>query len=236
MKDIVDLTVTQLRIYPMDGLPFADIRLTSSVKAIKETFRFENVQVDPLGIQLTFSNGTFENRGKSVHILSLVFEQRRIQIQVRGSSPMADAFYSALSKLLESFGKRPKHNGLQVLLKAEDTACVATLDIDFEELVAPGLLRFVLNEGKAKLRTDYGTPKSIAFRNLSFQIKYAPTVPDLEEHDVTLSNKLLTIEPRMATPMRERRFYTSSPTDSETHLALLEKLEKEIAKVRQKYK
>jgi hypothetical protein len=229
MKEIVDLTVGQVRVFPTDTLPFADLRAPSSTKAIKDTFHFENVFADPIGAQITFNNGTFESKGKVVNILAFAIEQRRIQLQVRGHSAMADAFYSAVWDALPTAVKHAKRQGPQPLVKVEETTCVATLDIDFEELIAPQLLRFIMTEAKERLGTDFGVPKSIALKGLSFEVKYSAKDPSLEEHDVVLSNKLLTIEPRLATPMRERRFYTSSPTDSETHLALLQRLEKEVS-------
>jgi hypothetical protein len=234
MKDIVDITVTQIRVYPVDSLPYAPLRLATNTKAIKEAFHFESVQIDPLGGQIVFSNGVFEQRGKSAQLLSLTIEQRRLAIQIRGRSPLANAFYSAFSTILKGLSKECKAATLEPLLEAEETACVASLNIDFDELIAPSLLKFIQGEAKERLRTSYGVPKSIAFKNLTFEVKYNLANPNLEEHEVALSNKLLTIEPRLATPMRERRFYTISPTDSETHIGMLESLEKEIIKVRQK--
>jgi len=234
MKEIVDLTVGQVRVFPTDRLPFADLRAPSSTKAIKDTFHFENVLADPIGAQITFNNGTFESKGKLVNILAFAIEQRRMQLQVRGQSAMADAFYSAVWGVLPGAGKRGRRPEPEPLVKVEETTCIATLDIDFDELIAPQLLRFIMTEAKERLRTNFGIPRSIAFKGLSFEVKYSAKDPSLEEHDVVLSNKLLTIEPRAATPMRERRFYTSSPTDSETHLALLEKLEQEVSAGRHK--
>jgi hypothetical protein len=234
MKDIVDLTVTQIRIYPVDALPFADLRLTPRVKAIQEAFHFANVQPDLLGGQLIFSSGTFEGRGKSVNILSLTIDPRRIQIQARARSAAVDAFYNSLIKVLEPTIKEPNAGGIVPLVKAEETSCVAILDIDFDQLIAPALIAFLQGDGKSKLRTQYGEPRSIAFKNLSFEIKYAPASPTLEEHDVVVINKMLTIEPRQSTPLRERRFFTLSPTDSETHVSILEALEKVVAKSKEK--
>lgn len=231
MKDIVDMIVTQVRIYPADSLPFAELRRADNSKKLKESFHFESVRFDPLGAQqMTFNNGVFEYRGKSLQVSNLTIEQRRVLIQVRGRSPMADAFYSAFVSNLRTLDGCPRTIKLEPLIKAEETACVATLDIDFNDLIAPPLLRFIQMEWRAKLGTQHGAPKSVAFKNLSFEVRYASSSPELEEHDVALSNKLITIEPRLATPLRERRFYTSSPTDSETHIAMLQALEKEVAK------
>lgn len=232
MKEIVDITVTQVRLYSVDSVPIVELRLSASMNAVKEAFHFGNIQIDPIGGTVNFTNGVFEERGKALQVLSLSLEDRRIVIQAKGRSSLADAFYLALINLLNELGKRGKRRVTEPLLKAEETTCIATLDIDFEELIAPAFHHFIQNTGKTMLRTNYGTPKSVTFKNLSFEIRYAPVNPHLEEHDIALGNKLLTIEPRVATPLRERKFFTSSPTSSETHIEMLGLLEKEIAKDR----
>ncbi|MBZ5503791.1 MAG: hypothetical protein LAN59_16410, partial [Acidobacteriia bacterium] len=173
MRDLVDLTVTQIRIFPADTIPLSDLRLSQCIKVVKEAFQFSTVQPDFLGVQLGFTNGAFENAGKTFNILSLIIDPRRIQIQARAGSPIIDAFYSSLMKVLEST-KQVTMGGIRPLVKAEETTCVATLDIEFEELLAPSLAAFLVGEGKAKLRAEYGEVKSIAFKSLSFEIKYAP--------------------------------------------------------------
>jgi hypothetical protein len=222
MKDIADLTVTQLRIYPADCVPLAELRVPTNASQIKDVFKFGGVQIDPFGSQVAFSNGLFEDGNKSFTIPTLVVDDRKITAQVRGHSRTADAFYAALTTVLGSLSGVSE---FEPLLKAEDTTCIATLQMDFSELLAPALWRFIQSEAKSKLAREYGKPKSIAFKNLAFEISYEPTDSKFEEHGIALSNKLLTIEPRIGTPLSERRFFTSSPTDSETHISMLEKLE-----------
>lgn len=229
MKNIADLTVTQVRIYPLDCVPFAELRVPTNATKVKDCFAFGAVQSDPFGAQLIFSSGLFNHRGKSFNILSMIFESRKITIQLRGPSTVADALYSAVTKVLGSIMSRVGDPKFDPLLKVEETACVATLNLDFKDFVSRSLWRFVQNEGKESLGTKYGRPKSVAFKNLSFEIRYEPVNPQLEEYDVVLANKFLTIEPRVGTPQSERRFFTSSPTDSETHISILEGLEAAVA-------
>jgi hypothetical protein len=230
VKDVIDVTVSQVRLFAIDCLPFNELRVPVNARKIQETFKFGNVQIDPFGIQVSFANGIFECRGKSISVLSLSFEQRKIFIQIRGRSPAADAFYSAISKILQSVGKDSKVTKYEPLLKAEETNCISTLEIDFEDLIASSLWKLIQTDIKEKFRTPYGNPKSIAFKNVSFEVKYELLDPRLSEYEVALSNKLFTIEPRAGTPLSEKRFFTSSPTDSETHLAILEEIEKVVAK------
>lgn len=231
MKNIVDITVVQTRLFPPDVVPFSELRVPSNAAVVREAFKFGTLQIDPFGLQIIFANGIFQQRGKSANVLSLVIEQRKITIQIRARSATADAFYAAVAKVLKTMSGLPAATKIEPTLKAEDTTCVASLDIDFGDLIAEPLWRLIQKDVKEKLRTDYGTPNAITFKNLSFEIKYE-TEPQLSEQDVSLSNKLLTIEPRLGAPLSERRFFTASPTDSETHLAILEAIEKEAAKAR----
>lgn len=231
MNDIVDLTVAQIRIYPLDCLPFADLRVPTNNTRIKDSFKFGAVQSDPFGNQVIFSNGLFQYRNKSFSILSLAVQARVIVIQCRAHSVVADAFYSALTKVLNSISERSAASKFDPLVKAEETTCIATLDMDFSDLIAPAFWRFIQSDAKQRLATAYAKPKSISFKNLSFEIKYESD-PRLEEYDVAISDKLLTIEPRHGMPQSKRRFFTSSPTDSETHIAVLQALEAEIAGTR----
>ena len=233
MKNIVDITVTQARLFPTDCLPFSQLRVPENAKIVQQAFKFGAVQTDPFGLQISFANGIFDYRGKSINVLSLIFEQRKISIQIRGRSPAADSFYFAVAKLLQSIGNEANADKFEPLLKAEETACVATLDIDFSDLVAPPLWAFIQGDAKRRLQTTYGNPRSISFKNLSFEVKYE-IKPELADYDVALASKPITIEPRVSTPLNQRRFFTSSPTDSETHLAILERIEKGIAKSRSK--
>ena len=60
----------------------------------------------------------------------------------------------------------------------------------------------------------------------SARISYDLLDSGLREVGVRLVDKTLTIEPRIRTRLEERRYYTLSPTDSETHLELLREFEK----------
>lgn len=220
MRDIIELAVAQIRIYASDVLPFLSVHSAPGARRIQEAFQFRNVDADPLGRHVRFGYGVFEYEGRSVNVIDLLIDPRRIQFQIRGSSLIADAFCLAVLRLFVPIG-----DIAEPLMKSDETNCVAILDIDFTDLVSPALMNFAMHDAKDKLRTAYGKPKAIGFRSLSFEIKYQPFNSELEEHGIALANKTLTIEPRTGTSLRERRFYTTSPTDSDTHLELLKRLE-----------
>ena len=230
MKGISELSVAQVRIYPADSLPFAYLRLEANLKAVKEEFQFEKVKSDEA--EVVFQNGVFESDGTSTLVSGISVEERKIIIKVHGDSSAGDAVCALLMKLLRAFDRRRNPSDYQPVLVTQETACVASLDIGFSELISQQLVEFLQAYVREKLCTEFATPISIDLRQLRFGVRYEPKDPSLGEQGVTLSNKDLTIEPRAGTTRRERRFFTSSPTDSRTHLRILEALEKELSATR----
>ena len=154
-------------------------------------------------------------------------------IQIQGRSVEASAAADSFSAELKKLAPDPnKENLLQPILINDETACVATLEINFSDLFAPPLKALVEGEAKRMLSDKYVSAKSISFKNLSFEVRYESADSSLEEHEVGVVSKALTIEPRLGASLKERRFFVSSPTDSETHLALMGILESEISKSR----
>ncbi len=227
MKHVAELSVTQARLYPADALPFAHLCFPKNAQAIREAFKFEQAQFD--GSTLTFQNGSFDHQGRSILISSLTIEERRLVLKVLDKSSAADAVYKALVPVLDSLDTAGMTCNYDPILKSEETTCVATLDIDFNKLISPEMGRFLGTYVMNALRTDFGIPKSIGLRRFSFEVRYEPTNPSLREHSISVADKVLRLEPRIGTPWQESRFFAVSPTDSATHLALLEALENELS-------
>jgi hypothetical protein len=233
MKDVADIIVTQVRVYEPDNLPFQALRLPSNLRAFARSYSFSGAAVDPLGLQLTLANGMVEIGKRAIHVLNLILEPRRMVLQIQGRTSDANAAAESFSAELAKLVPDPKREKLlQPILVNDETACVATLDIDFSDLFASPLAKLVEGEAKRMLSDRYVSAKSISFKNLSFEVRYDPADSSLEEHEVGVVSKALTIEPRLGASLQERRFFVSSPTDSETHLALMGILESEISKSR----
>lgn len=226
MRDIVELNVSQVRIYPTDCLPYPEIH--ANVILIQDLLKFKNVQTD--GLAHNFTEGVYLSDPRPILITLLTIDPRKVALRVRGTSADADAIYALLWKTFTMVGGRPLQDA--PLVKTEESFCVATLDIDFAELIAPSLSEFLRNDGRPKLNTAAGEVKAIDFKALSFNLRYTPKSDILEQTGIALSPKTLVLEPRAGTTMQERRFYASSPTDTSTHLALLAGLEQSLIKAR----
>jgi hypothetical protein len=231
MTSISDLRVAQIRIYRPDELPFHELRARSD--AIKEFFHFQTVQAEPLGNTVAFSNAIFEDDGQRIVIEVLSIEPRRIIIRAVGHSKHATAFHAGLLNAMDAIRPKGKSEPVVPLFETEESSCVATLEFDFEELLAPQLRELLSSESiSSLLGTRFVKSHAVRFKSLSFSAKFSLADPALEEHAITLGEKSLTIEPRAGTPLSERRFFTASPTDSDTHMSLVEMLEREIVSSR----
>jgi hypothetical protein len=227
MKDVTEINVTQIRIYPSDYLPYVETSSGSNTAKVVEHFQFKTFQTE--GLVHQFGNGVLLTKDGRIIVLAVTMDPRRITVQVRGGSAEAEMFHAALWKLLVTFRGTPLDD--QPLIKSQETMCIAVLDIDFMEVVAQPLRQYLTENLKTQLSSDTAKARSVELKTLAFTIKYSPD-SNLEEHGIALANKVLTLEPRAGTATRERRFFSSSPTDSETHLALLRGLEQHMLEAR----
>jgi len=226
MKDVTELTVSQVRIFPSDCLPFTYLALESNAKVVKDALQFDRFQTS--AVPIIFENGSFEQGGRTVLVSSLTVEPRRTILKVLGNSEEASAAHALFENALRRFDPRGSDSSYDRIVLTEETSCVATLDVSYDELFSSSLSRFLGTVARERLTTEYASPTQIGLKRLSFEVRYEPSDASIRDHDVMISQKLITIEPRAGTPLKERRFFSSTPADSSTHLALLEALEQQL--------
>lgn len=230
MKDVAQPEARQIRIFPSDKVPL--LRLAAPAVSEMVAKRLGGAEVvsrppagSPIAGELVFSGGTLPAEGKtgSNIIKVLQIAERKIALVVEGTTAVANRAYELFSGVAKELG----YDLGEPLVLTHETSCVVTLDFDWTALLAPPTLSFVQGPMLASL----AGPTAPAIRGLSFAIRLGyPDVPsELREHGVSLADKAVTIEPRAQTPLSERRYFTSSPSDTETHMALLRELEGALA-------
>jgi hypothetical protein len=112
----------------------------------------------------------------------------------------------------------------EALIKIEQTICTVTLDVDFSKVFIGKFFDY-LNRGVIEKFSSRSAKAFIRGMRFSTEIFYEIKNPDLASYNIPLYPTHLTIEPRIDTPLKEKRFYTASPTDSDTHIKLLEEFE-----------
>ena len=223
MRKITDLTVLQDRLYAVDIIPFKFINTQSCLTEIKKAFNFK--EVEQLSDKVNFTKGEFK-LNKKIKILDfLTIEPKRIWFIQHGTSKEANLFYGSLREIIISFDQNQLFGVSKALIKIEQTVCTATLDVDFRNILVKKFLDYLDRSVIEKLSSK-SSRAYIRGMRFSTEILYEPKDPDLTSHNVSFYPVYFTIEPRADTPLEERRFYTASPTDSDTHFKLIEEFEK----------
>src|SRR2546425_798869 len=141
MKDILDLAVGQIRIFALDVIPLRALRTQLALTKIKDAFGFAQVAADPISGTLIFQGGNHKVKGEQYVFENLGIESRRLQVQVLGSSEVADACYIAVCDVIAEYDNRKPFKP-QPLMKSEETTCTVTLDFQMEKLFARDVLSF----------------------------------------------------------------------------------------------
>ena len=236
MKDITELAIAERRIFGPDVLPFSNLRSKTNLSNLSSPFSFKKIDLieddNKKIVAIVMHSGEFLHDKKIFPIEQLAIDQTGITFGMNSDSKIAGKFYQVISDLLNNVSKEKEFNKEIPLVKSTITSCIVTLDFDHKDLFSSKLNSFLAKEtSKSCASVVNNVAKvSIAPRSLSFDVNYAVTDKSLLDRGVSINTKQIAIEPRIGTALKDRRFYTTSPTDSETHLKLLSELEKKFKK------
>ena len=236
MKDITNLTVTQIRVFPVDVVPLSHIGTKTCIERIRQDLSVSEIGPVPMiggPGPIVFLKGEIKQKDKVVDkvvvINRVAVEPRRILLEVVGTSNHANQVYDALLSSMHAAAKIDLETLRAPLLMAETTQCVATLDFNFESLFSAAFMQVLSNrlkkEATSKVARGSVAPV-LAEAEISYEIKDA----SLTQNRITMSPKKFTIAPRAGTPLESRRYLLSSPFDSDTHLEVFRELEEAITK------
>jgi len=230
LKNIVDLVVNQIRIFPVDIIPLGLINTKSCVEKIRDTLSVNEVGVLP-SIDgkdvIVFRKGELKEDNELVVINKVEVEPRRIIIEVAGTSKAGNKVYELFMSSLAALTNIDLGSLQSPLLLAETTRCVATLDFTFEELFNRSFVEF-LNKKVNKEATNDAAEGSIRPLAAITEISYRVKDEALINNKISMNPKQLTIAPRPGAPLDEKKYVISSPFNSDTHIKLIEELNKAI--------
>jgi len=239
MKNISDLKVSQFRIFPIDVVPFHYLFVPAARERIQGAFNFKEAgksvaqprppkTLAPITFpaeNLFFGQGEFSFEKKVYPVESLVIEPRRILLTVVGSSKVANAVYDALTPLISEFDSDKQFVQAKLLVLFEETGCDVSLDINFEKLLSQEFVNLVSSEILPQLSSPLWQARIKGMR-LGIEVSYALKDPALSDHDISLNPKVMHFQSAPGSPLEQKRYLTLSPADSDTHLRMIEKLEK----------
>ena len=230
MKEITDLTVTQIRVFPIDVVPLSKITTKSCIEKIRDDLSVVEIEPGPFidGIgPIVFRRGEIKKGNGIIVINRIVVEPRRIILEAAGTSKETKRVYDAFLSSIDAVTNIDSVKLRVPLLVAEITQCVATLDFHFESLFNSSFIEF-LNSSVKKKATSKTAKGSIRPLVAEVEISYQMEDETLIENRISMSPKRFVIAPRTGAPLEARRYLISSPFDSDTHLKLVRDLEKVI--------
>jgi hypothetical protein len=224
MKEILRLSVTQIRIFATDTLGYRYFRSPSSIADLKQRYGFDTQAspFDGLPIEspsIAFTSGQFAIDDKKYLIESLTLEDRRIVFTISASSSIADRFFENLLEVLKAFDLREPGPKYDVLVLAQETICIARLDLKFEDLLCNS--QESIHKGLETLSALPGYKVRIFPTSIKFAVRYLDIPEEMKTHNVTMIDKDIVIEIRAKTDPSDGIFFTQSPFNSDSHLKLL---------------
>jgi hypothetical protein len=221
MKNVSQLTSSEVRIFPPDIIPFRRLVTPLATNALKSVLGFSDSGTNPEAGDLVFQHGTLQLPDSVVIVIPLLtIGDRKIVVQVAGTSEEAELVFSGLIGILEKIGTESSLS--EPLVVAKETRCVVDLDFSWSDLLSPGVMSFT--DALLVASEASGVRPSLKGGSLRLVLRYN-TPERLEDYGAGLSDKMFTIEPRNDIPTNQNRFYTMSPTGSGAHLKLLQRLE-----------
>lgn len=233
LKNVADLTVTQIRIFPVDVVPLSVITTKSCVEKIREALSVGEVEVRPFSEGkdiIVFRRGELRREKRVIVVNKIEVDPRRMIVEVKGTSRDGNEVYEAFLSTIAAVANVDSESLRLPLLVAETTQCVITLDFTFDSLFSSAFVEFlkrkVEKEASSKMAKASVRPLAV-----TAEITYEITDKALTDNKITMNPKQFSIVPRPGAPLDARKYLISSPFDSVTHLKLVNALNKAILTV-----
>jgi hypothetical protein len=229
IMEIKNLSITQVRIFPPDYIAYNYLQRNDFVEHIAKKYHFQKHEMPFQPFQkgspsvLLFNSGDYNLEGKKILIERLHFENRRIVLEAMTSSKIANKIFDAISREIRKFDPLKLFKRKDAVFESEETTCLAKLNVNYKKIYSEDFIKFIETDFASFLEQNF---LEIRPKSLSFEVHFNPDNDFTKKHNINLSPKTLTIEPRSGHPLEETIFLSHSPFDSDTHFKLLENFEK----------
>lgn len=226
MKDIASLSVRQYRIFRPDLIPFNAMRSATGREFLNKLFGFATFGEDATVGDIAFQNGhsLAGEPQQAIPIRVLQINERRLIVEVAGSSDDAKSVYEQVMQAIQGYSGKQGLLELEPVAFTEETSCVVTLESDLSRLMPPAITAS-LEERLREASAPEGTRAEVSGIAFSVSLRFFDHDPRFRNAGITLAEKRLSLETRVNTAFSDRVFFVISPTDSETHLRLIEALD-----------
>jgi hypothetical protein len=221
---LMSISSWQRHLFKRETLQWSSIGVRTSVERLFEIYKLSSppveVSVDPSGRLplIVGAGGEYRLNDKRQTIEQLVIDPVSIQFQITGDTSTADVFYADLLEKIETAGETTIDRS-SCLARTIQTVTIAKMEIDYWRFYSNEWKKFLHSKIEPLVQMPDASHK-IMPNAFSFLIAYQRAATDY-----LLNPKPFVIEPRAGTTADEGIFFAQSPTDSATHLRLIEELE-----------
>jgi len=177
-----------------------------------------------------FRKGELKRENRLIVVKKIEIDARRIIIEVEGTSKDGNEVYEVFLSIVAAVANVDLDGLRTPLLVAETTQCVVTLDFTFDALFSDAFIEF-LNYKVEKEACSNLARASVRPLAATAEMTYEVVDKALVDNKITMNPKQFSIAPRPGAPPDARKYIISSPFDSDTHLKLVDELNKAILAV-----
>lgn len=228
MPQILEVFTTERRLFAPETLAWTHIVMESTRERLRQRYNFGQINFipnpDPNAAQVLAVMGEFKTEADSWPILQLLITPNAVEFQLTGSSMHADIFFEDLAKFIgQSTAQSRLLEEKSEYARTYQTIAVAKLNFRADALISASFNEFLTKSVQRRLeRPD--AQVEIELQHLSWKISYKT-----EQTSFWLLPRELRIEPRQGSRPEDNLFFTQSPSDFDTHLKILDSLEREFS-------
>lgn len=224
--EILEMATKEVRMYIQDTIPYDHLLLDENLEKFRSAFGFSKFEVGMPTIEgamqkrLIFTHGTLVKDDKSIIVLSVQFDDRRIIIQTKGDSIDTQHVFDKICDYFNAIDVGKLFNPNKIVVKTYETRSVVKLNIGFYDFLSPRIKKFIKNIKKEERHTI----SEIAPIKFQFLITFKQDQDLFDKSNVYISSKTFVLEPRQGHHYSENIYFYQTPTDSTKHIQLLKEL------------
>lgn len=232
MKEITNLSTIKRMMFEQDAIPFAKLATATGLKTFTGPFNFKNVELgedaDKSVTEVRLSIGEYKVDGTLYPIGTITVDRRTLQFNIFADSKIAEKLFITIMELLSALA--PEFKQSKPIVSSIQTQCVMTLDVNAMDIFSPNVRALMTNVTNVVTSNYDGMVENVVIKPKTIRFEMTFTSGQkLIDKTLSIGAKLLVIEPREGTSLDQRIYYTTSPTDTDTHLKLLKQFEKSFA-------
>jgi len=232
--DILKTKINYIVLVHNDEIPFVKLASGKNMENFSKAFNFQKAEVTQDGntgnvIKLIFRYGIFQKSDENrIAIIRLEIEERKLIVEMEGSSNDARDFYNNLVSQFVELVDAPSESFLEPIVVANESEIIARLQFPISGILSSNYLEFVQSRVAESASSEFAeaivSPSVIVFL-VDFQVKDTY----LSQHRIVLSKKEYSVQPAIGYPVDEQIYFSKAPVDTQTHIMLLNELEKTLA-------